>query len=210
MNFIIKKPAIAKYKEKRSEFVAYSKYIIKPEELNKFLKFLKSDNQTARHFCWAYRIYQDSDIIENSSDAGEPNGSGGIPILNVIKSKNLINCAIVVIRYFGGVKLGKKGLISAYHTAAELVIAESDKIRWDPLIDCRLEVDLKYYGVVSQSIQKFNGRIVDDKSGEKVNIVVKMKQKDFLSFNKQFTELTNNSGKIKKQSEHDQTKEVRK
>lgn len=210
MNYIIKNPASAKYKEKRSEFIAFSKYINNTDDLNEYLKSLKSSHQTARHFCWAYRIYQDNEIIENSSDAGEPSGSAGIPILNTLKSKKIINCAIIVIRYFGGVKLGKKGLIHAYQTVAELVIAEGDITKWEPVIDCRLEADIKFYGVIAQVIQKFNGRIIEDNSSKNLSMIINIRLKNYSVFSKQFNEITQNSGKIKKQSEHDQTKEVRK
>ena len=210
MNYFLKNSSKIKFKEKRSEFVAHSVSIYSVDKLNTYLKQLKSEYPTARHFCWAYRIEENDSIIENSSDAGEPSGSAGLPILNVLKSENLVNCSVVVIRYFGGVKLGKQGLIKAYKTAAEKVIAESDKAKWEPISSYLLTADMKYFGSITHCIQQFNGKIKSDHSGEILKILIKIQDSNFKDFSKSFNEMTQNSGEIKKQSEHDQTKEVRK
>ena len=210
MNYFLKNSKKIKFKEKRSEFVTHSVSIYSVDELNTYLKQFKSEYPTARHFCWAYRITENDDIIENSSDAGEPSGSAGLPILNVLKSENLVNCGIVVIRFFGGVKLGKQGLINAYKTASEMVIAKSDIAKWIPISSYLLTADMKYFGLITHCIQQFNGKILNDYSGEIFKIVIEIQNRNFKDFSKSFSEMTQNSGEIKKQSEHDQTKEVRK
>ena len=210
MNYVLGKTAAAKFKEKRSEFIAYSRCLNTTDELNDHLKELKSEHQTARHFCWAYRIANGKEIIENSTDAGEPSGSAGLPILNVMKSKNIVNCVIIVVRYFGGVKLGKQGLIEAYRFTAEQVIAKSDIRAWVPKVTVLLSADISQYGNVVNTIKKFDGKIISDLSSEQLEMVVELKEKDFEGFKTAFDEITQRVGKIKKQSEHDQTKEVRK
>ena len=210
MSYILVNSATAKFKEKRSEFIAYSRCLNTTEELNNHLKELKSEHPTARHFCWAYRLINGKEIVENSSDAGEPSGSAGLPILNAIKSKNIINCVIIVVRYFGGVKLGKQGLIEAYRYTAEQVIAQSDIQVWVPKVSILLSTDILQYGSVVNTIKKFGGKIASDLSSEKLEMIVELKEKDFDEFKTAFYEITQRIGKIKKQSEHDQTKEVRK
>ena len=130
MNYTLKSLKSATFKEKRSEFIGYSKPIKNVQDINNFVKVLKSKHPSSRHICWAYRLYIDDEIIENSTDAGEPSGSAGLPILNIIKHHNIVNCGIFIARYFGGVKLGKQGLIKAYKTTTDLVIAEGVLQKW--------------------------------------------------------------------------------
>ena len=113
MNYIIYRSGSATHKEKRSEFIGYSKPINKIQDINDFVKTLRSKHPSSRHICWAYRLFDNDTIIENSTDAGEPSGSAGLPILNTLKHHNIVNCGIFVVRFFGGVKLGKQGLINA-------------------------------------------------------------------------------------------------
>lgn len=210
MSYILQNPATVKFKEKRSEFIAYTKSLNATDELSNHLKELKSLHPTARHFCWAYRLANGKEVIENSSDAGEPSGSAGLPILNAIKSKNIVNCAIIVVRYFGGVKLGKQGLIKSYRYTAEQVIANSDIQVWVPKVTVLISADILQYGNVVNTIKRFSGKIVSDSSGEQLELVVELKEKEFEGFKTTFDEITQRIGTIKKQSEHDQTKEVRK
>lgn len=79
---------------------------------------------TATHHCHAFRV-NPSDIAEHSQDDGEPGGTAGLPILNAMRSANIVNAIIVIVRYYGGTKLGKSGLIDAYSTSASQVIDQS-------------------------------------------------------------------------------------
>ena len=89
------------------------------------LQEIKTLHPTASHHCYAYRL-NPVNLQEFSSDDGEPNGSAGLPILNQLKSVNLVNVGLVVVRYFGGTKLGKTGLIETYGKSARLSIAVSN------------------------------------------------------------------------------------
>ena len=210
MNYTINSSSSATYKEKRSEFIGFSKPTTKVQDININIKVLKSKYPSARHICWAYRVYVNDKIIENSSDAGEPSGSAGLPILNVIKRYNIVNCGIFVVRFFGGVKLGKPGLINAYKTAAELVIAESALFKWLPKSQFRISSSVKYFGKISYIVQQNDGKIISDRTTYKLNLLIELPVEKYNDFKTEFDEITQNSGIIKKQSEHDQTKEVRK
>lgn len=106
------------YKEKGSKFIAVASAVYSEEEFKEFLNQVKKDYHDARHHCYAFKI----GLTENEyryNDDGEPNNSAGAPIYGQIQSFNVTNIAIIVVRYFGGTKLGVGGLITAYKEAAK-------------------------------------------------------------------------------------------
>jgi len=210
LSYSLNRSISATHKEKRSEFIGYSKPIIKVNDVNIFIKKLKSKHPASRHICWAYRLFIDDKIIENSTDAGEPSGSAGLPILNTIKHHNIVNCGIFVVRFFGGVKLGKQGLINAYKTTAELVIAESVLHKWVPKSQYQISASIQSFGKIANVVQQNDGKIISDMTLEKLNLLIELPVEKYNDFKTEFDEITQNSGTIKKRSEHDQTKEVRK
>ncbi len=105
-------------KEKRSEFLGQSFPVRTQKEFILKLKVLRKSCHSSHHICWAYRLLEGQTIIEHSSDAVEPAGTAGLPMMNQLKSMDIVNCAVFVIRYFGGEKLGKHGLESAYGQSA--------------------------------------------------------------------------------------------
>ena len=112
------------YKEKGSRFLGFA-YVVKDEEqVKEKLAELKKKYYDARHHCYAYILGEEGDIFR-ANDDGEPGHTAGDPILGQIKSNNLTNTLIVVVRYFGGTKLGVSGLINAYKTAAADTIANN-------------------------------------------------------------------------------------
>ncbi|NOZ45387.1 MAG: YigZ family protein [Chlorobi bacterium] len=113
----IDKPSEGIYKEKGSKFLAFAFPVKSEEEIKNHQKNLRKKYYDARHHCYAFRLGADLQFYR-SSDDGEPSNSSGPPILGQIQSKNLTNILIVVVRYFGGTKLGIPGLINAYKSAA--------------------------------------------------------------------------------------------
>ena len=210
MNYTLNSSSSVTYKEKRSEFTGYSKPIKEISDINSFVKTLKSKHPSSRHICWAYRVYIDGVIIENSTDSGEPSGSAGLPILNTIKHHNIVNWGIFVVRFFGGTKLGKQGLINAYKITAKLVIAESVLHKWIPKSQYQINASVKYFGKITNIVKQNNGSIISDMTIEKLKLLIELPIDKFNNFKTGFDEITQNSGEIKMQSEHDQTKEVRK
>ena len=128
-------------------------------------------------------------IDEFSTDAGEPKGSSGIPILNELKRNELINTCIFVVRYFSGSKLGIPGLIHAYGTSALDCIKNSQIQRW--IKKDLFEVDSNYesFGMIEKIIITFNGEIVEKYFQEKIKLRVKIKQELSIDFLSQFNEL---------------------
>lgn len=210
MNYTLNSSNSVTCKVKRSEFIGFSKPIKNVQDINSFVKTLKSKHPASRHICWAYRLCNNDDMIENSTDAGEPSGSAGLPILNTIKHHNIVNCGIFVVRFFGGVKLGKQGLINAYKTTAELVIAETVLHKWVPKSQYQISASLQYFGKIANIVQQNDGKIIGDMTLEKLNLLIELPIDKYDDFKTEFDEISQNSGTIKKRSEHDQTKEVRK
>ena len=110
------------YEINKSKFLAYRVELNSLDQVKPFIESLKKEHKKARHFCYAY-VYNREVISEKCSDDGEPNGTAGYPILNVIKKKNLTNTLVVVVRYFGGIKLGAGGLTRAYTKACAGVLS---------------------------------------------------------------------------------------
>lgn len=111
--------------EKKSKFIANLIKVNTKEEAEKCIQTLKKQYYDARHNCIAYRVLEDEKIIEKSSDDGEPSGTAGAPMLNILQKNNLCNVLIVVTRYFGGILLGTGGLVRAYSDALDYAIKKS-------------------------------------------------------------------------------------
>lgn len=129
------------YKEKGSKFIAIAYPIKSEEEFKEVYTIVKKEYHNARHHCFAYRFNPEGEEVR-SSDDGEPSGTAGKPILNQLYSNELFNLTIIVVRYFGGTKLGVSGLINAYKQASIDAINNS-QIK---LIDLKryLQVQFKY------------------------------------------------------------------
>ncbi len=156
------------FKEKRSEFIGILIPVNSASTVAKELKYYRKTYYDSRHVAWAYRRGENGNVIENSSDDGEPSGSAGSPILGALRKKNIVNAACFVVRYFGGVKLGKRGLIDAYRTSAELAIHAGKFKPWIPTTVIQIECDYKYAGNISRIFEKNNWHILKDHSEEKL------------------------------------------
>ena len=132
----IVEPSEGIYTEKRSKFIAIALPVRTLDEIKAHLETYQKKYYDARHICWAYMLgHQRVDF--RSNDNGEPSGTAGKPILGQINSFGLTNILIVVIRYFGGIKLGTSGLIVAYREAA------AEAIRANEIIECLVEDDIR-------------------------------------------------------------------
>ena len=129
------------YKEKGSKFFGYAFPVKTEEEVKNHLDDLKKEHHTARHWCYAYQLGTEK-IVYRVNDDGEPNNSAGMPIYGQIQSFDLTNILVVVVRYFGGTKLGVGGLIQAYKTASLLALESSSIIK--RTVDKRIELKFEY------------------------------------------------------------------
>lgn len=137
--------------EKKSKFITHLFYVETLEEAEKILKNERKKYFTARHNCYAYRILEENQIIEKSSDDGEPSGTAGAPMLNILQKNSLINVLVVVTRYFGGILLGTGGLVRAYSDSLLKAIENAKLVKICLGIEFKLEIEysefenFKYY-----------------------------------------------------------------
>ena len=113
------------YKEKGSKFIAFAVPCYNEKEAKEYLDSWRKEHYQSRHVCYAYRFGVDQKVFR-ANDDGEPNNSAGMPIYGQIQSFEVTNVLVVVVRYFGGVKLGVGGLISAYKIAAQMALENSE------------------------------------------------------------------------------------
>lgn len=124
--YTIEKEGEGIFKEKMSKFISFARYVNDIEDAKSLIKNYQNEYHDARHVCWAYVIGPDREVWQ-LNDNGEPSGTAGKPILGQINSKELTNVLVVVVRYFGGIKLGTPGLIAAYREAARLALEDAGK-----------------------------------------------------------------------------------
>ena len=156
----IKSATKGHYKEKGSKFIAYSFPVYTEENVKEKLDEVKKIEHSARHHCYAYVLNADKSA-KRANDDGEPSSTAGKPILGQILSNDLTNILIVVVRYFGGVKLGVPGLIRSYKTAATEAISEAIIIT--KTIKEKYDVSFKYPQIndVMRLVKEYNLEVVN-------------------------------------------------
>lgn len=156
----IKSNTIGIYKEKGSKFIAYAFPVYSKDEVKEKLEEVKKIEHSARHHCYAYILHPDKSA-QRANDDGEPSSTAGKPILGQILSNDLTNILIVVVRYFGGVKLGVPGLIRSYKTAASDAITDATIIT--KTIKEHYEVSFKYPQMndVMRLVKEFDLEVVN-------------------------------------------------
>ncbi len=156
--FEIEKLFEGEFKDKGSRFLAFG-FPFKDEALLKqVIEIVKVDHPKARHFCFAYRIGENT---SRSNDDGEPSGSAGKPILNVLLSKNIRNVIVIVVRYFGGTLLGVPGLINAYKTATLSAIENAVIVEKTINKIVRLSFEVNRMNDVMRFIKEFEAKILE-------------------------------------------------
>jgi len=150
------------FKEKNSKFFGYSFPILSEIEVKPIIDTLRKQHPNAVHYCYAYQIGTEN-IVYRANDDGEPSNSAGTPIYGQIQSFHLTNILIVVVRIFGGVKLGVGGLISAYKTTAQLVLETSEIIEKTIDVHFIVSFDYKNMNKVMRVIKEKNIRILNQK-----------------------------------------------
>ena len=137
--------------EKKSKFIANISCVESVEDAEAKIKDIKKKYYDAKHNCIAYRVVENGMIIEKASDDGEPSGTAGGPMLNILQKNNLCNLVVIVTRYFGGILLGTGGLVRAYSEATQKVIEKSIKVSKVEGIEIEIKLDysnldiFKYY-----------------------------------------------------------------
>lgn len=170
-------PSIGEFKEKGSKFIAYAYFVSDEIEIKEKLDLPKKEHFKATHHCYAYRLGTDGKNYR-ANDDGEPSGTAGRPILGQIDSFGLTNLLIVVVRYYGGTKLGTSGLINAYREAAKLALENSIKI--EKIIESQIDFSVPYLKMneVMQFLKQYEIELVtNDYSDESIHFKVSVRNK---------------------------------
>lgn len=147
----INQDAVGELVEKKSKFIANLYYVESVEEAEEKIKEVKKQYFDARHNCYAFSIFTKEGIVNRFSDDGEPSGTAGAPMLNILNSKGLTNTLVVVTRYFGGILLGTGGLVRAYTGAMQEALSQIQEVEKDIGLETCIEVSysdfekFKYY-----------------------------------------------------------------
>lgn len=165
------------YKEKNSKFFGYAFPISSEEQAKDFLDDLRKQHHSARHWCYAFQLGTEK-IHFRANDDGEPSNSAGMPIYGQIQSFEITNVLVVVVRYFGGVKLGVGGLISAYRTAAQMALEASEIVEKTIDIHYLVSFDYKNMNKVMRVIKEKNLDIVSQKMEMSCEIELKTRKKN--------------------------------
>ena len=162
----------------KSRFIGYVCPCSSEEEAIQFIRTIREMHREARHHCFAYIIGMNSGIIRYSDD-GEPNGTAGLPILNVLKNEKIVNCCVVVVRYFGGVLLGTGGLSRAYSQGCKIALDAAGLVQMELSSETRCLVSYSLWNTVQFVLQKMNVKVHDVIYHDKVEFLLDTRTKDF-------------------------------
>jgi uncharacterized YigZ family protein len=192
--YTIEKKVEYEEKIRRSTFLVT---LEKAQDINSAKEFISSIsdlNKTATHNCWAYIVGDKGETV-HSSDAGEPSGTAGKPILNTLQKYDLSNVAAVVTRYYGGVKLGVRGLIDAYGSTVEKAIQKAALNKIVNYKKYKLQTSYDFLDILNYNLKKLNSEVISIDYTDVVSIIVQVEENDFQQLEKYIMEMSN-SGKL--------------
>lgn len=193
---------------KKSRFLGHAKPVESEEEAVRFVEAIRKEHGSATHNCFAY-VIGERDQIQKQSDDGEPSGTAGKPILEVIKNQGLKNAAVVVTRYFGGIMLGAGGLIRAYTDGAVAGIEAAEPIYMVHHAKVRIEIDYTWYGKLENELRSKGTKLGETLFTDKVIVTcypIAAEAEGFVSW---ITDVTQGqSGIAVEQSEYIKHKEL--
>jgi uncharacterized YigZ family protein len=174
---------------KRSRFIGHAKPVESEEEAIAFVEEIRKQHSDATHNCYAYMIGE-RDQVQKQSDAGEPSGTAGKPILEVIKNRHLKNVVVVVTRYYGGIMLGAGGLVRAYTDGAVAGIDAAVPV-WKKLHqEVRIEADYTWHGKIEHELRTSNTLIKETRFTDQVVVICLPLQSEADQFVARITDLT--------------------
>ncbi|WP_282154543.1 YigZ family protein [Cytobacillus gottheilii] len=181
----------------KSRFIAFISRAETEEEAQEFIQKIKKEHWNATHNCSAYLIGE-NDQIQKANDDGEPSGTAGVPILEVLKKRQLKDTVAVITRYFGGIKLGAGGLIRAYGKATSEGLTATGIVERKLMAVMHTTVDYTWLGKLENELRSSVYSIKDIHYLDNVEIEVYVEENQTSAFTDWMTELTNGQGKIRK------------
>ena len=162
----------------KSEFIGYAFYVESVDEAEKYISEIRDKYKDATHNCFAYIIGVDK-LIQKYSDDGEPSGTAGIPMLEVLRKKDLTNCLVISTRYFGGILLGAGGLVRAYTKSTVGALEESIIVKKELFYNIDIILDYVFWGKIENILKNFGLEIINIEYLEQVKINLLVKKENF-------------------------------
>lgn len=184
----------------KSRFIAYIARAEKEEEAQEFIQKIKKQNWNATHNCSAYMIGE-NDQIQKANDDGEPSGTAGVPILEVLKKKHLKDTVVVITRYFGGIKLGAGGLIRAYGKATSEGLAATGIVERKLMQVMHTTVDYTWLGKIENELRSSVYLLKEIHYLEKVEIETYVEEAQTEAFRDWIVEMTSGQSSLQKGAE---------
>ena len=180
----------------KSRFIAYIERAETEEEAHEFIQKIKKQNWNATHNCSAYMIGE-NDQIQKANDDGEPSGTAGVPILEVLKKKHLKDTVVVITRYFGGIKLGAGGLIRAYGKATSEGLASTGIVERKLMRITHTTIDYTWLGKIENELRSSPYQLKEIHYQENVQIETYVEEEQTGAFLEWMVELTSGQGEVK-------------
>lgn len=158
----------------KSRFIARAKRCENERELALFLRQFASEHQTAGHLAYAFRMKTPEGIVARFSDAGEPAGTAGKPIMQMLDGQNYVNCCVTVVRYYGGINLGTGGLVRAYGGTAKQAMDQAGNMPFVEMVQLKISTSYKRVDELTREVQKCQGEILDKQFDEAVHFLLKL------------------------------------
>lgn len=158
----------------KSRFIARAKRCEDERELALFLRQFASEHQTAGHLAYAFRLKTADGIVARFSDAGEPTGTAGKPIMQMLDGQGYVNCCVAVVRYYGGINLGTGGLVRAYGGTAKQAMEQAGSLPFIEMVQLKVSTSYKRVDELTREVQKCHGEILDKHFDEGVHFLLKL------------------------------------
>ncbi|MBR3901862.1 MAG: YigZ family protein [Ruminococcus sp.] len=192
--FTISKAASDSFIEKKSEFIGYIAPVKTNDEAVAFINEIKAMHRKARHNVYAYILREDN--ISRYSDDGEPQGTAGVPILEVLQKRGLTDVCVVVTRYFGGILLGGGGLLRAYSHAASIACDAAHIMDMRLCHRLTIKTDYNLYGKINYILPNFDVITVNSDFADAVTLEILVMSEKLDALRKELTEVTNDSAEV--------------
>ena len=177
-------------KEKGSKFIGFAFPVESEKDVKSALSKIKEEHLKATHHCYAFRLGITGENYR-ANDDGEPSGSAGLPIYNQLLAHNLTEILVIVVRYYGGTKLGVSGLVKAYKETAKLTLESSEIITKELHSEVEIRFDFNQQNVIFTLLNRFNAKIIDFTTEENCTILAKLKTSEKENISDLLSEMQN-------------------
>jgi len=171
---ILEKSGFAEQAITKSKFLAWAVHCQTEREVGAFLRAIAAQHPSASHLAYAFRIKISDGIIPRFSDAGEPSGTAGKPILQLLEGRNLINICIAVIRYYGGINLGTGGLARAYGGTARMALDAANSVPFVEMQEIQLTIQYNRVDELNRVVTQLKGKILDKSFEDAVHVKISL------------------------------------